>query len=103
VKFIFLSKFVFFTFSFSNDVYYFVNKRGIKLGVSNKLIIKTKFNILDKYLKQYNLKFIKQISEDLYLVKTKDKNLTLKIAKILNDKDDIQFAQADYKKRKLKR
>ena len=87
--------------SFKN-VDFYNSKKGI-LGVSDKLIVKfINTNNLNKYLDEYNLIIIEQLAQNMYLLKTTNKNQTINIANELRKKDDIKFANPDFI-RKIKR
>ncbi len=82
---------------------FYENEKGIRLGISNKLLVKLKTNTnINKYLKEFNLILEKTLGTRLYLLKSKNKKLTLDISNRLNEKDDVEFAHPDFL-RKIKR
>ncbi len=88
----------------SNGLKYYKNQNGITIGISNKLIIKFKsLENIDIYKDRFDLLIVKKLSTYLYLLKTRDKNLTIDTANRLNEMDDIEFAHPDFVKKRRKR
>jgi len=87
-----------------SSIDYYKNERGTVLGVSDNLIVKLKNSKnLSNYLKEFDLKMEKSLGQNLYLLKTKDKSLTLNISNTLNKKADIEYAQPDFIKKNIRR
>lgn len=87
-----------------SSIDYYQNERGTVLGVSDKLIVKLKdAKNLGIYLKEFNLKLDKKLGDNLYLLKTADKNLTINISNALNEKIDIKYSQPDFIKKNIRR
>lgn len=100
-------------FLYANDSYYYKNHKQVNLtnvrgdyyetdgghlvGISNKLILKVnnKDN-LKKYLLDFNLTVEKVLSENVYLLKTEDKMLTIDISNRLSEKGDVVYAHPDF-------
>ncbi|MDF1883500.1 hypothetical protein JHD49_06050 [Sulfurimonas sp. SAG-AH-194-C21] len=88
----------------TTNIDYYVNEYGIELGITDKLIVKTKNKkTLIIYLDEFNLSIEKELSKDLYLLKTMDKNLTINIANKLNEKNTILYAHPDFIKKRMMR
>lgn len=83
---------------------YYQNENEIVLGVTNKLIVKLKD---DKYLTQilneFHLTLEKNLSYNMYLLKTTDKNLTIDISNRLNEKEYVKYAHPDFIKKRINR
>ena len=83
---------------------YYKNNNGIVLGVTDKLLVKLKDKTyLENILKEYHLIFVKKIDKNLYLLKTRDKNLTIKTSNMLIKKDFVEYAHPDFIKKLHKR
>jgi len=83
---------------------YYQNEKGILLGVKDTLFLKLQNNQnLQNYLNEFNLSMIKEMSENLYLLKTTDKSLTIDIANRLSEKEDVAYAHPDFIKKRVKR
>ena len=91
------------TLSNNMNVTFYANERGVIFGISDKLLVKLKDNAtIDVYLQEFNLILEKTLGTKLYLLKTKNKTLTLDISNRLNEKDNVKFAHPDFLK-KIKR
>ena len=83
---------------------YYNTKNMLVVGVTNKLIIKIKDKkSLENYLNEFNLKIVKSLTKNLYLLQTKDKSLTLDISNKLSQKEDVEYAHPDFIKKKILR
>ena len=83
---------------------YYKNDKGIVFGVTDKLIVKLNdARNLEKYLKEFDLKMEKTLSKNTYLLKTKNKSLTIDISNRLNEKEDVQYSHPDFLKKRMKR
>ena len=83
---------------------YYKNNMGVILGVSDKIILKLKLHDnLDKYSNLYDYHVEKEMGNNLYLLKVKDKSLTLKVANELSKQKDVIYAQPDFVKKSLRR
>jgi len=83
------------------NIDYYENERGLKLGVSDKLILKLSDNTnLQFYLQEYNMSIESTLSTDVYLLKLQNKNLTLSISNMLSEKEDVIYAHPDFIKQR---
>ena len=83
---------------------YYKNSNGTILGVTDRLVVKLKDKgYLKSILKEYSLELLKVLGENLYLLKTKDRNLTIKISNALYKKDFVEYAHPDFIKKLHKR
>ena len=88
----------------TSKVSYYKNEKGILLGVTDKVIVKTvDVNLLEKYVHALNASIEKKLAKDLYLVKVTNKNKTLDIANELNKKESIEYAHPDFIKKRVLR
>ena len=80
-----------------NDIRYYSTETGQKLGVSANLIVGSKQKeLLDKAVQKYHLKFLKTLSDDIYLYKTSASAQTLNICNALTHEAGIDFAHPDF-------
>ncbi len=83
---------------------YYKNENNIKLGITNKLIIKfKKINHLNKYLNDFNLHIVKYLKNNTYLLSTENKSLTIDISNKLYKKSDVIFSHPDFIKKRIRR
>ena len=83
----------------TTDVDYYENEAGIKMGVSDKLLVQFKETTnLQAYLLEYNATVVKIIGKNLYLLKVSSKQETLSVANRLSEKEDVLFAHPDFLK-----
>ena len=88
----------------NSNIDYYQNEHGTVLGVSNKLIVKLKESgSLENYLDEFNLTLEKTFGQNLYLLISSDKSLTIEIANRLSEKDDVAYAHPDFIKKSIKR
>jgi len=88
----------------NSDIDYYQNENGTVLGVGDKIIVKIKDGVsIDNLLSQFNLSFEKMLTKNLYLLKVKDKNLAIDISNRLNEHNEVQYAQPDFIKTKIRR
>ena len=86
------------------NIDYYQNERGVVLGVKDTLLLKLqKKENLQNYLNEFNLTLVKTLGENLYLLKTTDKNLTINISNRLSEKEGVKYAHPDFIKKSLKR
>jgi len=86
------------------NVRYFKTKDDVILGVSNKIIVKTKQGFdITKLEQKYSFKTLKKISKDMYLIEVKDNSLTLDTANSIDENDEIEFAHPDFIRKTLRR
>jgi len=84
-----------------NTIQYYKNTKGIKLGVSHTILLKTtNKQWLTKYLKTHNLKLLKQLSSTIYLVENFSSVDTLNVANSLHKNPNIIYAHPDFFKNK---
>lgn len=83
---------------------YYQNNKGIVLGVTDKLIVKLKDDKdLKQILNEFTLTVEKVLSENLYLLKTANKNVTIDISNRLSEKEYIEYAHPDFIKKRMRR
>lgn len=89
----------------SANIDFYQTQVGLILGVTDKLLVKLKDTTItiDPVLNEFNLTLVKQLSNNLYLLKTEDKSLTLDIANELHLKDEVEYAHPDFIKKRIRR
>jgi len=88
----------------NKQFFYYKTKEGRLLGISDKILVKSNNKtLLKKYLTEYNLTLLKTLSDQLYLIKVSNKNMTLDIANELNEKEGILYAHPDFRKPRILR
>lgn len=88
----------------SSNIDYYQTEEGIIVGVTTNLIVKLKDgNNLDNYLNEFNLTLVKTLSNNLYLLRSENKSLTLDISNRLSEKDDVGYAHPDFIKQRIRR
>lgn len=91
-------------FTQRSDVDYYKNSKNLILGVTDKLIIKTRGDIdIVKYLDTFKLIVLKKLDTTIYLLKTQNKSLTIDIANKLNEYEDVIYAHPDFIKKRVLR
>lgn len=87
-----------------SNIDYYKNSRGIILGVTDKLLVKLKDKkYLNQILQEYNLTLFKKLDRNLFVLKAKDKSLTIQISNTLAKKDFVEYAYPDFIKKLHKR
>lgn len=80
------------------------SENGITVGVNDQIIVKAiSFNVIQPYLKELNVVLIKQLTNNLFLVKVQNSNSTITIANALAKNKHIQYAQPNFIKTRVKR
>jgi hypothetical protein len=88
----------------NSKINYYLTGKNKLLGVTDKLIIKLKSEIyIQQYLDEYDLIIVKKITKNTFLLQTKNKDLTLKIANQLHEKQDVEYAHPDFIKKRVER
>ncbi len=88
----------------NKQFFYYKTKEGRLLGISDKILVKSNNKtLLKKYLTEYDLTLLKTLSDQLYLIKVSNKNMTLDIANELNEKEGVLYAHPDFKKSRILR
>mgnify|MGYP000113340547 CR=1 FL=1 len=83
---------------------YYQNEKGLIVGITDKLIVKTKDNVsIDDLLCKFNLSIEKNLGKNLYVLKAADKNLTIERANQLHQNENIEYAQPDFIKKRFSR
>lgn len=83
----------------NNEIIWFKTDNGSRIGVSDSLFVKFYENTsIEKYEKKYDLKLIKKIGKNLYLLKTQDPSMTLDIANSLSEEADVVFSHPNFSK-----
>ena len=83
---------------------FYKNEYGTLLGVSKRLIVKFKTDVSPKsYLNKFNLKLVKSLGRDLYLLETKNVSSTIGIANKLTKLNTIKYAHPDFTKKRRRR
>ncbi len=91
-------------FTQQSNIDYYKNNNGLVVGVTDKIIIKTSAGTdIAKYLDAFNLSLLKRLDDDIYLLRTQDKSLTLGTANKLNEQEHIVYAHPDFIKRRILR
>jgi hypothetical protein len=84
----------------NSDVNYYKTDEGLIFGVGDTIIVKVKNdNDIFKLIKQYNLILIKKLSKKLYLLKVKNKNITIDIANKLYEDNSTEYAHPNFIKK----
>lgn len=72
------------------------NENGRDVILTNKIIVKINDkNLLERYIQEYNASIKKELTNNLFVVKTTDVNQTLKLLNSLRDKEGILYAHPD--------
>lgn len=88
----------------NENVDYYQTDTGTILGVSDTLLVKTKAEVdISSYLNEFDLILDSKLGIDLYVLKTKDKSLTIDISNRLYLKDNIKYAHPNFLKQRIKR
>jgi len=83
---------------------YYQNDQGIVFGVTDKLIVKLKdAQKLKQILNEFHLTLEKNLSNNLYLLKTSNKKLTVDISNRLSEKEYVEYSHPDFIKRRINR
>jgi hypothetical protein len=83
---------------------YYHNENNITLGVGDKIIVKIKEGvIIEELLTPFHLSFEKILSKNLYLVKVANKNVAIDIANRLSEHLEVEYAQPDFHKTRIRR
>lgn len=86
------------------DVDYYKTSNNVKVGVTDTLLVKfIDTKNLSAYAKEYDFVVVKEVVKDLYLLKVKDKSLTIQTANKLYKKSDIKFAHPNFIKKRIPR
>ena len=86
------------------NIDYYQNEKGIILGVTDKIIAKLKSGVtIDNLLSKYNISLVSSLGNNLYLLKTSDKSVTIAISNQLNEDEDTEYAQPDFVKKRFSR
>jgi hypothetical protein len=86
------------------DIDYYKNENNITLGVGDKIIVKIKKGVvIENLLTQFNLSFEKKLTKNLYLVKVANKNVAIDIANRLSEHHEVEYAQPDFHKIRIRR
>ena len=88
----------------NSQINYYKNNQGIVLGITDKLILKLKNNkYLDNILAEFNLTLEKTLSNNMYLLKTVNKNSTIDISNRLSEKKYVKYSHPDFIKKRINR
>jgi len=88
----------------NKEISYYKMKNNIIIGVSDKIIVKTDINFnINDLISKFQLKILKKLSKNVYLLQTKDKSLTLDTANRLNENINIKYAHPDFIKQMIRR
>lgn len=83
---------------------YYQNTKGSLFGVTDTLIIKLKdAHYLPSLLDTFELSVEKALGNDLYLLKTTNKDLTIDTANRLHELPYIEYAHPDFVKHNIRR
>ncbi len=87
-----------------SNINYYQNTKGYLFGVTDTLIIKLKdAHYLPSLLNTFDLSLDKVLGNDLYLLKTSDKNLTIDTANRLHELPYIEYAHPNFVKHNIRR
>jgi len=87
-----------------SNIDYYQNEKGILLGVTDGLIVKLKDDVyLEIILEEFTLSLCKKLAKNLYLLKTKSKNLTLEVSNQVQKKEYVVYAHPDFIKKRVHR
>lgn len=88
----------------NSNMDYYTNEQGVKLAVTNKILVKLKENTnIENILAKYQLSFEKKLGKNLYLLSTQNKSQTLKKANALHEDKNIEYAHPDFIKKTVGR
>lgn len=83
---------------------YYQNDQGIVFGVTDKLIVKLKdAQKLEQILNEFHLILETNLSNNLYLLKTSNKKLTVDISNRLSETEYVEYSHPDFIKRRINR
>ncbi len=86
------------------NINYYQNTKGYLFGVTDTLIIKLKdAHYLPSLLDTFELTLEKALGNNLYLLKTSNKDLTIDIANRLHELPYIEYAHPDFVKHNIRR
>ncbi len=89
-----------------SKIRYYIDANGKKLGVSKDIIIcfdENKTIDEDSFAKKFDISFVKRLSENMFLYKTKNSSKTLQIANNISQEAGVKFAQPDFLIKKERR
>jgi hypothetical protein len=88
----------------NSNIDYYKNTEGVILGVTDRLIVKFKnTKHFEEISDEFNITVSKKLDKKLYLFKTINKKATIDIAKLLNEKESIEYAHPDFVKKNRRR
>jgi len=80
----------------SQNLLRFKDAQGKDIAISNRLLVKLKdCENLDKYLKMYEMKIVKEYPNNTFLLETDSPKLAMDAANALSQKPDVIYAQPD--------
>jgi len=83
---------------------YYKNSHGTVLGVTDEILVKSSdYKALKRYAKEYDFKIVKEITDNLYLIKVLDKSKTVEIANTLYQKSSISYSHPNFIKNTIRR
>lgn len=86
------------------NIDFYQNERGIVLGVSDGIIVKLKDSEgVEDLLKEFNLTLKKKLDDNLYLLKTQSKKVTIELSNRLHEKEGVEYAHPDFIKKSVRR
>lgn len=88
----------------NNKIRYFVNDAGQKMGMGRRMIICCESRtLLDKLARKYRFRYLRTLTDNLYLCETTATAKTLSICNALIDEKGVRFAHPDFMIRKHQR
>lgn len=87
--------------SLTDEIRYFETPNKQIVGVTDTLILKTQ--ALQRILAHYEVILVSELSEDLYLLKVKDKAQLFEICNKLYKESEVEFAHPNFHKKVHKR
>ncbi len=90
----------------SDNIIYYADEKGRKLGVSSEIIIcfdKNSTDTKNSLIKKFNLIFKKELSETMFLYSVQNSSKTVETANLISKEKGVKFAQPDFLIKKEKR
>jgi len=92
------------TASRSKDIHFYKTVDGIRLGITDKILVKLySGQDLEPLLQKYHLQSIKSLGRNLYLLKANSIDSTLEIANALDREQGVVYAHPDFIKQRVLR
>ncbi len=91
--------------TYNTNIDYYKTNNDVILGVSDTILIKVTNENTDisSYLNEFDLSIKSKLGKKIYLLKTKNKSLTIDIANSLYLKENIKYAHPNFLRKRIKR